>query len=180
MSEAPTTPAEVEVHRSGFFALPSWLRIALIAAGTAVVVLIVAVILRVILQTPFIPYGVTAIDKLVPGACLVEAGDAEKYTVVSCTDPHQQQVIAEVDLDFPGVPYTADSALSVYAHETCDRLLEYKLYLPKDLKKTDYAMSAIRIPTLAQYQAGTTTTLCTVADVKAADLRTDLYRPIPT
>jgi hypothetical protein len=172
---------------SGFSGLPRWLRIALIAAATAVGVLIIAVVIRVVLQTPFIPLGPTPVERVVPGACLLEPGEADQYTVVACSTPHQQQVIAEVDLDFPGVQYTADSALAEYARQTCDRLLEYKLYLPQDLKRTEYAMAAVRIPTLAEYQAGDTRTLCAVLDNpdapedggSSADIVGDLYRPIP-
>lgn len=182
MSEATTTPA-----KSGFAGLPRWLRISLIAAATAVVVLIFAVVIRVALQTPLIPYVVTPADKLIPGSCLLEPGDDEKYTVVACSTPHQQQVIAEVDLDFPGVDYTADESLAVYAQETCDRLLEYRLYLVEDLEKSDYAMAAVGAPTLDEYQNGSTTTRCAILDNPeqptkggtSEDLTRDLYKPIP-
>jgi hypothetical protein len=144
-------------------------------------------VIRVVLQTPFIPLGPTPAERVVPGACLLEPGDADQYTVVACSTPHQQQVIAEVDLDFPGVQYTADSALAEYARQTCARLLEYKLYLPQDLKRNDYTMGAVRIPSLTEYQAGDTRTLCAVLDNpdapdeggSSADIVGDLYRPIP-
>jgi len=182
VSEAPTTPV-----RSGFSGLPRWLRISLIAAATAVVVLILAVLVRVALQTPVIPFIVTPVDKLIAGSCLTEPGDAEKYTVVPCSTPHQQQMIAKVDLDFPGVDYTADSALAEYAQQACDRLLEYRLYLIPGLEKSDYAMAALGAPTLDEYDAGHTTTMCAVLDNPdtpdkggtSEDLTTDLYRPIP-
>jgi hypothetical protein len=194
VSDVETTPADPAIASaqapaaaSGFAGLPRWLRIALIAAATAVGVLVIAVVIRVVLQTPFIPFGTTPAERVVPGACLREPGEADTYTVVSCSTPHQQQVIAEVDLDFPGVQYTADSALAEYARQTCARLLEYKLYLPQDLKRTEYAMAAVRIPTLAEYQAGDTRTLCAVLDNPdapdeggtSADITGDLYRPIP-
>ena len=71
--------------------------------------------------------------------------------------------------------------------QTCARLLEYKLYLPQDLKRNDYTMGAVRIPSLAEYQAGDTRTLCAVLDNpdapdeggSSADIVGDLYRPIP-
>ncbi|MEO5921950.1 MAG: septum formation family protein [Pseudolysinimonas sp.] len=187
MSEADTTPAAQSVTPTGFAGLPRWLRIGLIAAVTAVVVLIIAVAVRVALQTPVIPTGPTSVDRLVPGACLLEPGDADEYTVVPCSTPHQQQVIASVDLAFPGVPYTADESLAVYAQETCLRLVEYKLYLPDDIVKSDYTAAAISAPTLEQYDAGDTETLCAVLDHPdrpedggvSEDLTRDLYRPIP-
>jgi hypothetical protein len=48
-------------------------------------------------------------------------------------------------------------------------------------------MAAVRIPTLAEYQAGDTRTLCAVLDNPdapdeggtSADITGDLYRPIP-
>ena len=187
MSEANTTPASSA--RTGFGGLPRWLRIGLIAAATAVVVLVFAVVIRVVLQTPIVPYGVTPADRLLVGSCLLEpGGSASEYTVVPCTTPHQQQVIASIDLEFPGVdPYTADESLAVYAQETCDRLLEYRLYLPHDIDKFEYAMSAVAVPTLDAFSGGDTTTLCAVLDNPDSpedggvsdDLTRDLYRPIP-
>lgn len=176
-----------EVKTTGFRSLPRWLRIGLVAAATVVVVLVVAVIVRSAVQAPFIPTGVTKAADLVPGACLVEPGDVDEYTVVPCSTPHQQQVIASVDLEFPGVPYSADESLAVYAQQTCLRLVEYKLYLPSDLKKTDYTAIPIAPPTLEQYEAGDTATLCAVLDDPerpdkggtSVDLTRDLYKPIP-
>lgn len=187
MSEADTTPAAQSATLTGFAGLPRWLRIALIAAATAVVVLIIAVVVRIVLQTPIIPTGPTPADQLVPGACLLEPGDADEYTVVPCSTPHQQQVIASVDLAFPGVPYSADESLAVYAEQTCLRLVEYRLYLPGDIVKADYTAGAIAAPTLEQYDAGDTETLCAVFDHPdrpedggvSEDLTRDLYRPIP-
>jgi hypothetical protein len=187
VSEVDTTPAAQSATPTGFAGLPRWLRIGLIAAATAVVVLIIAVVVRVVLQAPVIPTGQTAAEQLVPGACLREPGDADLYTVVSCSAPHQQQVIASVDLEFPGVPYTADESLAVYAHEVCLRLVEYRLYLPEDIVKSDYTAAAISAPTLEQYESGDTETLCAVLDHPdrpeeggvSEDLTRDLYRPIP-
>jgi hypothetical protein len=194
VSDVETTPADPAIASaqapaaaSGFAGLPRWLRIALIAAATAVGVLVIAVVIRVVLQTPFIPFGPTPAERVVPGACLLEPGEADRYTVVACSTPHQQQVIAEIDLDFPGVQFTADSALAEYARQTCSRLLEYKLYLPQDLKRAEYTMAAVRIPSLADYEAGDTRTLCAVLDNpdapeeggSSADIVGDLYRPIP-
>jgi hypothetical protein len=186
VSEADTTPA-AQTAATGFAGLPRWLRIGLIAAATAVVVIVIAVVIRIVLQTPVIPTGPTEADRLVPGACLLEPGDADQYTVVPCSTPHQQQVIASVDLAFPGVTYTADESLTVYAEQTCLRLVEYRLYLPQDIVKSDYTAGAIAVPTLDQYDAGDTETLCTVLDHpdrpevggSSEDLTRDLYRPIP-
>ncbi|CAN5496699.1 hypothetical protein BH09ACT4_BH09ACT4_08100 [soil metagenome] len=150
-------------------------------------VLVLAVLIRVVLQTPVVPLGTTAADDLRAGSCLLEPGDLDTYTVVGCTTPHQQQIIASVDLAFPGVDYTADESLAIYAKYTCARLLEYRLYLPQDLVKSDFVTAAISAPTLQQYQAGDTATLCAVLDDpdlpetggSSLDLTRDLYRPIP-
>jgi hypothetical protein len=182
-----TTPAAAAATPNGFAGLPRWLRIGLIAAGTAVVVLIAAVVIRIVLQTPLIPTGPTPADRLIVGSCLLEPGDADEYTVVPCSIPHQQQVIASVDLEFPGVTYEADESLAVYAEQTCLRLVEYRLFMPSDIVKADYTAAAISAPTLAQYDSGDTETLCAVLDHPdrpdvggvSEDLTRDLYRPIP-
>jgi hypothetical protein len=176
------------VVRTGFGGLPTWLRIGIVAAATVIVVLVISVVIRLVLETPNIPLGVTAVGDLQPGSCLAEAGGtADAYTVVACSSPHQQQVIASVDLAFPGVPYTADESLAIFADETCKRLLEYRLFLPRDLVKIDYETSAIAAPTLAEYDSGDTETLCAVLDNhnipeengQSESLTTDLYRPLP-
>ncbi|MEO8263642.1 MAG: septum formation family protein [Pseudolysinimonas sp.] len=185
MSEVESTPDSIA--RTGFGALPSWLRIGIVAAATAVAVLIISVVIRIVLQTPVVPLGDIAADDLLPGSCMVQPGAEDVYTVVPCTQPHQQQIVASVDLAFPGVPYSADSSLATYAGYTCDRLLEYRLYLPTDLVKIEYIMSAISPPTLEQYNAGDTATLCAILDDPdlpeqggtSDDLTRDLYRPIP-
>jgi hypothetical protein len=174
--------------RSGFGGLPRWLRIGIIAAATAVLALVIAVVVRIVLQTPAIPLGVTSVDQLLPGSCLLEpGGSADEYTVVGCSTPHQQQVIAKVDLAFPGVVYKADESLAIYANEVCNRMLEYRLYLVDDLVKTDFIAEAIAPPTLDEYDAGDTETLCAVLDHpdrpdeggSSEDLTRDLYRPMP-
>jgi hypothetical protein len=186
VSEADANP-ETPI-RSGFGGLPRWLRIGIIAAASAVLVLIIAVIARVVLSSPIIPLGVTAVDDLLPGSCVVEpGGTSDEYTVVGCSTPHQQQVIARVDLAFPGVDYTADESLAIYADEVCNRLLEYRLYLVDDLVKAEYIAGAIASPTLEEYEAGETETLCSVLDHpdrpeqggQSEDLTRDLYRPMP-
>ncbi len=186
MSEADANPGTPT--RSGFGELPRWLRIGIIAAATAVLVLVIAVVVRIALQAPAIPLGVTPVGDVLPGSCLLEpGGTSDEYTVVGCSTPHQQQVIARIDLAFPGVDYTADESLAIYADEVCNRLLEYRLFLVDDLVKTDYIGGAVAPPTLAEYQAGDTETLCSVLDHpdrpedggSSEDLTRDLYRPMP-
>jgi hypothetical protein len=167
--------------------LPRWLRIGIVAGATAVVALIIAVVIRIVLQTPVVPLGPQSADSLLPGSCLAEPGAEQTYTVVTCSTPHQQQIVASVDLTFPGVAYTSDESLAVYAGLTCDRLLEYRLYLPADIVKSEYLMSAVSPPTLEQYESGDASTLCAIADNpdspevggSSDDLTRDLYRPIP-
>jgi hypothetical protein len=186
VSEVESTPADPAA--SGFGGLPGWLRIGIIAAGTAVLVLIIAVVVRIALQNPIIPTGATATDDLQPGSCLLEpGGGAEQYTVVSCSSPHQQQLIAEIDIAFPGVAYSSQEALDIYAGYSCDRLLEYRLFLKDDLVKSDYVMTALATPALDQYNAGDAMTLCAIGDNPelpeaggvADDLTRDLYKAIP-
>jgi hypothetical protein len=185
VSQQDSTPAPSV--RTGFAGLPRWLRIGLVAGATAVVVLIIAVVIRIVLQTPIIPTGATPAERLLPGACLLEPGGGdEEYTVVPCSTPHQQQVIARVDLAFPGVPYGTDDAVAIYATEVCTRLLEYRLYLPDGLVKNDYAMTSVAPPTAEQYESGVAETLCAIHDNpdapetggSAEDLTSDLYAPI--
>lgn len=182
------TPPRPPREPSAFGGLPRWLRIGIIAAASAVLVLIIAVVVRVAVQTPFIPLGVTATGDLQPGSCLLEPGaTSAEYTVVGCSTPHQQQVFAIVDLEFAGVSYTADEALAIYADNACQRLLEYRLGLPSDLVKADFEAAAIDPPTLDEYTNGGTKTLCGVFDDPdrpdeggtSVDLTADLYRPIP-
>jgi hypothetical protein len=186
VSKADATSDTVE--RTGFGGLPTWLRIGIVAAATVILVLVISVIIRLVLETPNIPLGTTAAADLRPGSCLVEAGGtADEYTVVACSTPHQQQVIASVDLAFPGVDYTADESLAIFADETCKRLLEYRLYLPRELVKIEYETAAVAAPTLEQYEAGDTETLCAVLDNhdipdeggQSENLTSDLYRPLP-
>jgi hypothetical protein len=186
VSEAEANPETSA--RSGFRGLPRWLRIGIIAAATAVLALIIAVVVRIALQAPAIPLGVTPVEQVLPGSCLLEpGGTSDEYTVVGCSTPHQQQVIARVDLAFPGVEYTADESLAIYADEVCNRMLEYRLYLIDDLVKTDFLAGAIAPPTLDRYEAGDTSTLCAVFDHpdrpeeggSSEDLTRDLYRPMP-
>jgi hypothetical protein len=186
VSEVESTPAAPAA--SGFGGLPGWLRIGIIAAATAVLVLVIAVVARLALQNPIIPLGPTATADLQPGSCLLEPGSgAEEYTVVPCSAPHQQQLVAEIDIAFPGVGYSSQDALDIYAGYSCDRLLEYRLFLKDDLVKADYAMTAVATPTLDQYDAGDAMTLCAIGDNPdlpdnggvADDLTRDLYKPIP-
>ncbi len=172
---------------AGFAALPRWMRIGIIAAAAAVIALGISVLVRVAVSTPAVPQGVIAAGDLAPGSCLLEPGSLDEYTVVECGRPHQQQVIAVVDLAFPDVLYNADESLAIYADSTCARLLEYRLYLPDDLEKQEFIAAAIAPPTLEQYEAGETETRCAVLDDPdrpetggvSADLTEDLYRPIP-
>jgi hypothetical protein len=187
VSDDAAKPEADPTARTGFGSLPAWLRIGIIAAATAVVALVIAVIIRIVLQTPVVPLGPTAAEDLLPGSCLLEPGAAETYTVVPCTTPHQQQIVASIDLSFPGVDYAADEPLAVYAQYTCDRLLEYRLFLPADLVKTDFVMAAVAPPTLEHYESGQTSTLCAILDDPdspekggtSEDLTKDYYRPIP-
>ncbi|HWM34411.1 MAG TPA: hypothetical protein VNR36_09270 [Pseudolysinimonas sp.] len=186
MSEVESTPAAPV--SSGFGGLPRWLRIGIVAAATAVVVLIIAVVVRIALQAPNIPLGETPAADLQPGACLLEPGaGADRYTVVACGSPHQQQVIAQIDIAYPGVEYFSQEALDIYAGYSCDRLLEYRLFLIDDLVKSDHVMTALTTPTLDQYEGGDAMTLCAIGDNPdlpekggiADDLTADLYQPIP-
>lgn len=171
----------VETPARGWRALPSWARLGMIVLAAIVVALLAIVAIRLATRVPPIPTGTTAAGELRLGSCLAEdAPDAAEYTVVPCGSPHPQQVFATADLDVDADVYgLVGSAIETFGDAVCDKFLEYRIYLPAGLTTTDYAASAIAVPTPEQFAAGDTEALCVIAPAAGGMLADDLYRAAP-
>ena len=172
---------DVPVARTGWSGLPGWARIGIIALGVVIVVLVAIIPFRALTRIAPITYGATDVDDLRPGSCLVEADQGlEVYTVTSCSIAHPLQVFAEVDLDLDEDVYAeTGSALQSFADATCDRFLEYRLFLVPELEKNDYVASSIDVPTPEEFTAGDTVALCVLAADDGSDITGDAYRAMP-
>lgn len=171
----------VETRSSWWSVLPRWARIGLITFLAIVVALATVVVVRVATRTPAIPLGATAVEDLLPGSCLEEAGrDLDEYTVVPCQDEHPQQVFAVAELELTPDVYTlVDEAIGMFGDEVCDRYLEYRLFLLADLDRGDYEVYAIAVPSVDDYAAGRTDALCAIAPLDGGTMTGDLHRPMP-
>ncbi len=171
----------VDASPRGWAALPTWIRIGLIALAAVVVALVAIVALRLATRVPAIPYGVTSIDDLRPGSCLSEAErDLAEYTVVPCGQEHPQQVFAIADVELDDATYAlVDSSLATFGDAVCDRYLEYRLFLLEDLERNDYDAYALAVPDADAYAAGDTEALCAVAAADGSAITGDAYRPMP-
>jgi len=172
---------DAPVARSGWSGLPRWARIGIIALGVVILVLVAIVPIRLLTRVAPITYGATDVDDLRPGSCLTESDQRlETYTVTSCAIAHPLQVFADVDLDLDEDVYAeTGSALQAFADATCDRFLEYRLFLVPELEKNDYAASAIDVPTPEEFAAGDTVALCVLAADDGGDITGDAYRALP-
>lgn len=172
MSE--TSPAEIAGR-------PRWLLPVIIAGGAAVLALGAILVLRLVLAHPAPPLGPTPAFELQPGSCLAEAGTVlDTYTVVDCSAPHPQQVVAEVELTRQAVEvYTSYDSITAYVEHICDRLIEYGLYVPEGSVKAGYDLVALAIPDAAQWQAGHDHARCAIVAVDGSELTGNLYRPMP-
>jgi hypothetical protein len=158
-----------------------WVLPVVIAAGAAVLALIVIVVLRVILANPAPPLGPTSTEDLQPGSCLAEAAtDLTTYTVVDCGTPHPQQVVAEVTLTPEAVAvYSSYTSIHAYVEAICDRLIEYDLYVEAGTGRSGHDLVAIGVPDQRAWNAGDDTALCAIVAEDGADLTGSLYRPMP-
>lgn len=170
-AESPTTaPAD---------RTPRWGLLAAVAGGAVVLALVVLLIVRVVITNAGPPLGVTAVTDLQPGSCLAEkAANAAEYTVVSCSTPHPQQVIAEVDLALGRDVYTSYDAVPLLAQKVCERYLEYDLYVEQETGDDRLSIVAMGVPSEAEFDDGRTTGYCAVVATDGTDLTTDDYRPI--
>jgi len=161
--------------------LPRWARTGLAVFAVVVLALIGLVVFRVATRVPAIPTGETRVDDLLPGSCLAEDElDLDVYTVVPCSQEHPQQVFARADLELDELIYAqTGGALTAFGDAVCDRYLEYRLFLVRDLAKSDYAARAVSLPTPDEYAAGDTEALCVIAHEDGETLTEDLYQPMP-
>lgn len=159
---------------------PSWALIGLVAAGTVLVIILAVIVVKVVAATPQPRLGVTASDELQPGSCLDEgAVDLDQYTVVDCGRPHPQQIVASIDLGKSENVYTQYDAMSSYAQEICDRLIEYRLYLREGPSYDRYELVVVAMPTQAQFDEGRQFALCAIVDPDGDDLTESFYRAMP-
>jgi hypothetical protein len=157
-----------------------WGLLALIAGGAIIVALLTLLVVRIVITNARPPLGVTAVADLQPGACLAEqSAELAEYTVISCSDPHPQQVIASFDLALGRDVYTSYGAIPTLAQEICDRYLEYDLYVERDAPGDDrLSMLALGVPSEAEYNDGRTLGYCAVVATDGSDLTTDEYHPV--
>jgi len=156
-----------------------WGRLAINAGAAVVVALLVLLVVRLIIANAGPALGVTPVADLQPGSCLAEGSTkAEEYTVVDCSTPHEQQVVATVDLSLGRDVFTSFDAMPALAQEVCDRYLEYDLFVEQEAHEDRLSMAALGLPTEAEYEAGRTDAFCAVVATDGSKLTTDEYRPI--
>lgn len=176
-SEPQTTqdaPDETSAHTGR-----RWGRLAIIAGAAVLVALLALLVVRVLITNAKPPLGVTSVADLQPGSCLAEgATDAEEYTVVDCATPHEQQVVATVDLSLGRDAFTSFEAMPALAQEVCDRYLEYDLFVEQPGTDDRLSMVALGLPTEAEFESGRTEAFCAVVATDGSKLTTDEYRPI--
>jgi len=172
---------DAPVARNGWSGLPRWARIGIVALGVVILVLVAIIPIRALTRVAPITLGATDVDDLRPGSCLVESDQRlETYTVISCGIAHPLQVFAEADLDLDEDLYAeTGAALQSFGDATCDRYLEYRLFLVPDLEKNDYVATSIDVPTPEEFAAGDTVALCVLAADDDGDITGDAYRALP-
>ncbi len=161
--------------------LPQWARIGIIVLAAMVIAVVAILAVRVLTRTPVIPTGSTAADDLQVGSCLAEAERSlDRYTVVGCGEPHPVQIFAIADVGVADAVYDqTQGVLDAFADAVCERYLEYLLFLPDDLERSDHVVSSITTPDAQQYAAGDTDALCVIALESGEPLTGDLYRAMP-
>jgi hypothetical protein len=170
-SEGPTDAPAEPVRRWGLLA---------IVAGAAIVLALLALlVVRVVISNARPALGVTAVANLQPGSCLAEAAtDSAEYTVVDCSTPHPQQMIAMVDLSLGREVFTSYGAMPALAQEVCDRYLEYDLFVGQAAGDDRLSVVPLGLPSEAEYDSGRTVGFCAVVATDGSDLTTDEYRPV--
>ena len=159
---------------------PRWALIGLIAAGTVLLIILAVIVVKVVAATPQPRLGVTSSGELLPGSCVEEEDtDLEKYTVVDCGRPHPQQIVASIDLGKGENVYTQYSAMSSYAQEVCDRLIEYGLYLRSELSYDDYEFVVVAMPSEQQFDDGQQSAMCAIVHSDGDELTESYYQKMP-
>ena len=154
--------------------------IGIVAASVVALVILIIIVVKIAGGAVQVPLGVTDSDELQLGSCLEEEdADLDEYTVVDCSVGHPQQVVATIDLGKTENVYTQYAAMSSYAQEVCDRLIEYGLYVREDTSSDDYEFVVLAMPTEKQFEGGQTDALCAIVHTEGDELTESFYRPMP-
>jgi hypothetical protein len=159
---------------------PRWAIVGVIAGLTVLIIIVVVIIVKVAVNSTLVPLGVTSANELQTGSCLAEgATDLAEYTVVDCGLPHPQQVVALIDLGKTDNIYTQFSAMSSYAQEICDRLIEYRLYLREGPTYDDYQLVVVGMPSEQQFADGGQFARCAIIHTAGDELTESYYKAMP-
>lgn len=159
---------------------PRWALIGIIAASVVLFIILAVIVVKVVAASPPVQLGVTDAGDLQLGSCLEQAAvDLEEYTVVDCGLAHPQQIVATIDLGKTENVYTQYSAMSVYAQEICDRLIEYRLYLREGPAYDDYEFVVVDMPSQGEFDDGEQRALCAIIASDGDDLTESYYRAMP-
>lgn len=168
-----TTPAKPAFR-------PRWGLIGIVVASAIALIIVIVIVAKIAGAAVQVPLGVTDSDELQLGSCLEqEEADLDEYTVVDCSVGHPQQVVATIDLGKGENVYTQFAAMSSYAQEVCDRLIEYGLFVREHVSSDDYEFALLAMPTEKQFEAGHTEALCAIVHSEGDELTESLYRPMP-
>ena len=105
-----------------------------------------------------ITYRPAAVFGLRPGQCVNPGSDALKFTVLSCTRPHDAEVFAAFTL--PAGPWPGASAVRVDAGNGCAS--RFNSYIDPQLATASLTQSYV-YPNQAAWQAGERTVVCEVS-----------------
>jgi hypothetical protein len=126
--------------------------------GVAVGVL--AVVTHGFRHKTVITYRPAAVFRLTPGQCVNSGSDALKFTVLSCTRPHDAEVFAAFTL--PAGPWPGASAVRVDAGNGCAS--RFNSYIDPQLATASLTQEYV-YPNQAAWQAGERTVVCEVSAV---------------
>ena len=126
--------------------------------GVAVGVL--AVVTHGFRHKTVITYRPAAVFRLTPGQCVNSGSDALKFTVLSCTRPHDAEVFAAFAL--PAGPWPGASAVRADAGNGCASRLNS--YIDPQLATAGLTQEYV-YPNHAAWQAGERTVVCEVSAV---------------
>jgi hypothetical protein len=107
-----------------------------------------------------ITYRPAAVFRLTPGQCVNSGSDALKFTVLSCTRPHDAEVFAAFTL--PAGPWPGASAVRADAGNACASRLNS--YIDPQLATASLTQEYV-YPNQAAWQAGERTVVCEVSAV---------------
>jgi Septum formation len=131
-----------------------------VIALVGVAVGVLAVITHGFRPKTVVTYRPAAVFALRPGQCVNSGSDALKFTVVSCTRPHDAEVFAAFAL--PAAPWPGASAVRVDAGDGCASRLDS--YIDPQLATASLTQEYV-YPNQAAWQAGERTVVCEVSAV---------------